>query len=68
MASRIHRARFGRGISAAALAATLVISAPAMAQINSTLRGRVTGAQAGATVTATDVNTGQRIRDRKSVV
>ncbi len=42
MASRIHRARFGRGISAAALAATLVISAPAMAQINSTLRGRVT--------------------------
>lgn len=64
MASRIHRARFGRGISAAALAATLVISAPAMAQINSTLRGRVTGAQAGATVTATDVNTGQRISGR----
>ena len=64
MASRIHRARFGRGISVAALAATLVISAPAFAQATATLRGHVDGVAAGTTVTITDLTTGQVINSR----
>ncbi len=64
MASSIQRTRIGRGISTAALAAALVIGTPLAAQTNSSLRGRVIGAQAGATVTVTDLTTGQRISGR----
>jgi outer membrane receptor protein involved in Fe transport len=48
-----------RGISAAALSAALMFAAPAQAQTASSLRGHVEGAAAGATVKATDNNTGQ---------
>lgn len=59
MKSDTNRSNLARGISAAALAAALLVSAPAMAQSSSTLRGRVAGAAAGATVSATDLTTGQ---------
>ncbi|MBI0475501.1 TonB-dependent receptor [Sphingomonas sp. MA1305] len=64
MASRIHRARTVRGISAAALAAALVIGTPAFAQATSTLRGHIEGAAAGTTVVITDLTTGQVINGR----
>ncbi|MFE8585355.1 TonB-dependent receptor domain-containing protein [Sphingomonas sp. NCPPB 2930] len=64
MASRIDRVRLVRGISAMAMAATLVVSAPALAQATSTLRGHVEGAAAGTTVTITDLTTGQVINGR----
>jgi hypothetical protein len=55
------RANLARGISGAALAAALVIGAPAQAQTASSLRGHVEGVSAGAVVTATDSNTGQAV-------
>ncbi|WP_316251111.1 TonB-dependent receptor domain-containing protein [Sphingomonas sp. JC676] len=59
--SNILRANLARGISGAALAAALAISAPAQAQTTASLRGHVDGVTAGAVVTATDNNTGQAV-------
>lgn len=64
MASITNRARLARGISAATLAAALVISAPAFAQATATLRGHVDGVQAGTAVKVTDLTTGQVINGR----
>lgn len=64
MASKIQRASVRRGISAAALAAALVIGAPAFAQATSTLRGHIEGAAAGTAVVITDLTTGQVINSR----
>lgn len=53
---------FGRGaMSVSALAVAVVLACPAQAQTaNGTVEGYVDGAAAGATVTATDKNTGQK--------
>ncbi len=64
MASTIDRARMSRGISALAMAAALVVSAPAYAQATGTLRGHVEGASAGTSVKITDLTTGQVITVR----
>jgi outer membrane receptor protein involved in Fe transport len=53
------RAHLARGISAAALAAALVIGVPAAAQTTSTLQGE--GGQAGTTVVITDTVTGRSV-------
>ncbi|HEX8667573.1 MAG TPA: TonB-dependent receptor [Allosphingosinicella sp.] len=53
---------FASGISAVAIAAGMVIAAPAQAQTQTAeLEGRVEGAAAGTQVVAVDNNTGQRI-------
>ncbi len=53
---------FGRGaMSASALAVAVVLASPAQAQTaNGTVEGHIDGAAAGAVVTATDTNTGQK--------
>ncbi|RST29853.1 TonB-dependent receptor [Sphingomonas ginkgonis] len=60
--SRIHRkGRLSAGISAVTLATSLVLATPAFAQSEvSNIQGHVEGARVGATVVATDTNTGQR--------
>ncbi|MBO9624315.1 MAG: TonB-dependent receptor [Sphingomonas sp.] len=55
------RSHLARGISAAALAAALVIGVPAVAQTTATLQGHVEGVQPGATVTVTDTVTGRSV-------
>ena len=62
--SSTNRMGLARGISAAALAVALMTAAPAFAQSNSTIRGRIQGAPAGTTVTVTDLTTGQVINGR----
>ncbi|VVT21410.1 conserved exported hypothetical protein [Sphingomonas sp. EC-HK361] len=59
-----RRLSIAHGISASALAAAIVISAPAQAQTASAIRGTVPGAAAGTTVTATDTFTGQKLSTR----
>ena len=59
-----RRLRIAHGISASALAAAIVVSAPADAQTASAIRGTVPGAAAGTTVTATDTFTGQKLTTR----
>jgi len=59
MAFDQRRSGLALGISTLAVAVALTVATPAGAQTLSTIQGHVTGAAPGATVTATDANTGQ---------
>lgn len=55
-----HRSAFGAGVSVMALAIALGVTPAAMGQASSTVRGHVDGGKAGAVLTATNVETGQK--------
>src|SRR6187402_2784660 len=56
-----RRSALALGISTLAMAVALTVAEPAYAQATSTIQGHVIGVAAGATVTATDTNTGQHV-------
>lgn len=61
MAFEQRRSGYSLGISTLAMSVALAVATPASAQSTSTIRGHVTGVAPGATVTATDANTGQAV-------